>query len=266
MAKAKNAQPAPKVDAINDSDLDGNTPALASNVAHISEGKAKASQPANLFNQVAAQVSQNVQDKMRIMGEARQRLAEAKVLFLAGADEAGKAETVAGQAALSLYQGRTGGFISNDEISGILGDIFGFKPKQDGTPGKTPAGQGEVIRKRLVRAVDAYNYVNDIAATRFFEGLPADKVATVVNGMENGDLPLYTAYNQLADIRKEEMSGERLPAAFDPKAIGKMVEALTEDGAIARILESKALQIAYGELLNVLNEVGQTAAEQSKAA
>jgi hypothetical protein len=43
---------------------------------------------------------------------------------------------LAASAATRLFLARKAGTISGDELSGLLGDIFGYKPKADGTPGK----------------------------------------------------------------------------------------------------------------------------------
>lgn len=230
----------------------------ASNVAHIAPGKGRRK---SLINAAAMEVSKSVQDKVQLMGQARQRLAEAFDLFMQGNDKAKEAQESANKAAIALYQGRTSGAVTADELSGALGDVFGYKAKSDGSPGKTPDGQGEAIRKRVVRAVQAFEYGQGEEASRFFDGLPRDDINGLLNGLEHGTRSIFTLYEDLADLRKKANEGQKPASAFDPKAIAKLIDALSEEGAAQHFVDSPALVRVYGELINAINFVDEQAAE-----
>jgi hypothetical protein len=91
---------------------------------------------------VSAGEGQTGQQKAAFMGDIRQKLAQ--VADAAGDNEelSSEVEGLAASAATRLFLARKAGTISGDELSGFLGDVFGYKPKADGTPGKTPAGAG----------------------------------------------------------------------------------------------------------------------------
>lgn len=228
------------------------------NVTPLSAG-----QPTNIFAAMRANVSESVQHKLQEMQVIRQRLAEAADLFSEGKGREAEASEIADDAALRLYQARADGLVSNDEISGVLRDIFGAVPRKDGTPGNTPAGQGAHIRKRIVRAVNALEYVTNGDGGRFFEGLPEGEVEDALNRLKNGG-SIWSAYEDFADIRKAHMV--RTNAAFDPKRIGAIVESLSEEGAAKMIAENPALVEAYAALLDVLNVLGEEAAKLAEAA
>ncbi len=247
--------------------VDTNVTALP--VAHIGAGPSRSARP-NIFNQQAAIVSKQTAMKVATMQESRQLLAEAADLFKEGGDKAEEATKIADRAAVSLYQARIAGAVTGEEVSGALGDVFGYKPKKDGTPGKTPDGQGEAIRKRVVRAVQAADFINTGDGGRFFEGLSPDSVdergntiADIVSRLGNNDMSIWTAYQYLADIKRDSMV--RTSPAFDPKRIAAMVEALSEEGAAAIFASSPDLVIAYGALIDVLNVVGEQAAMEEAA-
>jgi hypothetical protein len=213
----------------------------------------------NLFTQAATQVSRQAAEKVSLMGNVRQKLAEAADLYKEGDDKADEAREVAGKAALTLYQARTSGLLSGEEVSSTLGDTFGYKPKSDGTAGKTPQGQGEAIRKRVVRMAQAHDFVTNGDGGRFFEGLPEEEISDVINQVENGDITVFWAYDRFAEIKREHLT--RTEMAFDPKRIGNLVEKLSEEGAADIIRNNPLLIAAYGALIDILNVIG----EQSEA-
>lgn len=219
----------------------------------------------NIFSMAAAAVSEKVRLKSQLLSEVRQRLAEAADLSTKGDSERKQAEELANNQALRLYQARATGTISADELSGLLGDIFGFKPRRDGTPGKTPEGLGEVIRKRVVRCVGAHHYATGQAdAGSFFDELPKAKVAEMVGRIDNGGLSIWQAYRNLSELRSQSVN--RPPLAFDPKRIAAMVESLNETGAREKIMSNAALQTAYGALIDTLAIVGQVDDEETAKA
>lgn len=216
----------------------------------------------NLFAKTADNINRKVAAKLVLMGTVRQQLAHAADLFSEGGDKAAEATEIAAKAAKALYQARIDGVLLPDEVSGALGDVFGYKPKADGTPGKTPAGQGEAIRKRVVRAAQAAEFVTGGDGGAFFTGLPENEVQSVLNGVETGSLSIYTAYDKFAEIKRDNAT--RVDPAFDPKRIGALVEKLSEKGAGDRLRQSPALITAYTALIDVLNVIGEEPAEAAE--
>lgn len=155
----------------------------------------------------------------------RQTLAQASDLLDSGEGLAKEARTLTSKAGLSLYQGRTNGLFSDEQISALLGDQFGYKMKADGkTPSKTPLGEGEAIRKRVMRMNQAHDFVVSGEATRFFEALDAEEVALILSGLEKGD-SIYSAYDAMTELSRK--SKENVPTAYNPKVILKIVDVLT---------------------------------------
>lgn len=212
----------------------------------------------SIFDQAKASANQIARDKMAVMGVVRQGLAEAADLFKAGTDKEAEAKTVAAKAALSLYQARANNVVSPAEVSAALGDEFGYKLKADGTPGKTPDGQGEAIRKRIVRAAQAHDYVMNGDGGTFFEGLPADEVSSVLAGMEAGNIGFWAAYEAFAEIKREHAT-KTIPA-FNYKHIAGLVDALSEPGAVDKFVDNKILTDVYVELIDTLKILGEAAA------
>lgn len=202
--------------------------------------------------------------KMALLGTVRQQLAEAADLFAAGASKAELAREVANKAAIGLYQGRVDGSVNQDEVSAILGDQFGYKTKKDGSPSKTPQGEGEAIRKRVVRAAFANDYVTTGDGGRFFEGLPKDEIEAVCNAVSNGETSIWSAYEQFATIKREHSA--RVDAAFDPKRMAAIVASLTTDGAAEIVLNSPALVAVYAALRDAINVIAETPADETEAA
>lgn len=213
----------------------------------------------NLFLMQAANISQQARRKIELMGDVRQRLAEASDLFAEGDDRREEATEVAAKAALGLYQARISGTISADEVSAALGDAFGWKKLKDGSPSKTPLGQGEAIRKRVVRAVSAAEYVSNGDGGRFFEGLPEKEVDNVLTLMQNGEMGFWAAYERFAEIKRE--NAIKTNPAYDPKKVAAFVESLSQDGAGDVIRNNPALIASYAALLDVLVTLGEEPAE-----
>lgn len=219
---------------------------------------------ANLFEMRQQEISEAVSNKVHQLSEARQKLAEAADLYSEGEGKETEAQEAASKAAILLYTARTAGTISADELTGILGDQFGFKDKQDGTPSKTPKGRGEGIRKRIVRAVQGHEFVNGGDGGRFFAGLPSDEIADVLSAMEGGEYTVWRAYDLLAQIKRE--NANRVDIAFDPKRIASIAAKLQEDGAVAKFVQNAALRDAYTALWSVIRVVGEEAAAAIKQA
>lgn len=199
------------------------------------------------------------------LNEAKQRLAEAADYFKAGEQEAGKAALTANQAMHSLFRGQIDGLITAKDVSNTLGEIFGFEMKKNGQPGATPSGQGAEMRKRIVRAVSAWEYVNEKGEPdRFFEGLPKkaqQEMLPIINDLEEGSGSFWQAYHDFSAIKREHT--ESVNAAFDPKKVRKMAEELATAKGIEALRENEALIEAYAELRATIEYVGQAALEET---
>jgi hypothetical protein len=226
------------------------------------KGGATLRQRPNIFKDLGQATTQAARDKLELMGSVKQRLAEAYDLFKEGDDKAAEANLIADKAAFNLYQGRSGGILTKDEVSAVLGDIFGYKPvTKDGkeVPGKTPKGQGEAIRKRVVRAVSAEEYVRDGDGGTFFEGLPDDEISDVLDAVKEGQMSIWTAYEKFAEIKREHAT--RTDIAFDAKKIAAIVASLSNEGAADNFANNPTLVAAYGALIDVVNVIGEAVAE-----
>lgn len=228
------------------------------------------------LEETTRKMSERTAMKVTTLQEAAQLLAEAKDLYNEGASSAKDAAKVANRAALLIVQSRAIGALTVADVNAKLGDIFGYKPKSGKgdlplpanhpDAGKTPHGQGEVIRKRIVRAVQAVQFVEgNIDDTPFFAGLSpnsTDKddnftLEGVVTAMMEGKLPIFTAYDRMSAIKSAGRT--RLDSAFDPKAIAKIVASLSGAAAVEAWLGSPALREEYATLLAVISEVDNAA-------
>lgn len=265
----KNSNTAPKPAPAPKADAATGTPEAAADTgetnvttikANTSPGRSQTNRP-SLMASVRSDDTQRIADKIRVVGTVKQRLAEAADLFKAGDDKRDEATAIADKAGVTLYQARTTNVINAEEISAMLGDVFGFKPKSDGTPGKTPMGQGEAIRKRVVRAVQADEYANGGEETAFFKGLNEDEVRSILLAVQAGEMSIYTAYDKFAELKRDNTT--RTNAAFDPKKIAAIYDTLAEGGgqAAAEIFrKSPALVAVYAALVEALEIVDEIAA------
>lgn len=244
-------KPAPQMD----SEVSSAPEVTADNVVQLVQEADKVEPTLSLFEQEAARVKSRVALKVSLMGNVRQRLAEAQDYFKAGEEKRAEGLSEANSAAVGLYQGRTASLLSADEVSSVLIDLFGAKLKSDGKPGKTPDGEGEAIRKRIVRAVAAFEYIAGDERNSFFGGCPKDEVSSVLDAVDGGHCSLWTAYDRLAKIKAD--AATRTEQAFNPKHIADLVGKLSAEGASEIVRNSPALVAAYGALLQVLTVIGE---------
>lgn len=215
-----------------------------------------------------AALSETGAAKVAILTGTKQRLAQAADLYAEGGKKAEEGKVIADQAAVELYKARAANILSADELSSILGDTFGWKAKKgdkdrpvkggDPDASKTPFGQGEAIRKRVVRTVQAHEFVTGADASKFFDGLPQEKVADVLQRVESNQLSIWSAYDYLGDIKRENAT--RPDPAHDPKAVAKFVTALQEKSFAERFLSNPDLQDAYLALHDMIVQVDNEAA------
>lgn len=220
---------------------------------------------ANAFDALNATVSVVAAEKVANLVSARASLEDAKSLYDMGESHRADADKSAGVAALSLYQGRKTGTFSSDEVSEVLRSVFGCKPKADGSDGLTPAGEGEAIRKRIVRAVSVAEAVaGNIPEKGFMAGLPASAIedmGRILEAVEAGKRPLFTAYDDWQKIKSEHKPDN--DPAFDPKKVAALIDKLAGEDAVARIEASPMLFAAYGQLRNMINAIGEEIATRA---
>lgn len=215
------------------------------------------------FKAQSIAVTEKAEQSATMQQTIRQTLAEAKDLLSAGDAKAKEARALTAVAGLSLYQGKVNALFSIEQVNGILGDQFGYKMKQDGTASKTPDGEGEAIRKRVMRMVQAHDYVVSDEATKFFEPLDKDDVSNVLAQIESGDLSIYSAYDILTEYSRK--AKQTIPTAFNPKAILKLVDTMTSQplNAIEAFTGENAgdLIAAYVALNDAVNVILQAPAD-----
>lgn len=286
MTKTKSSQPSPTV---QQADMAGPAANPANNSSDgkpddNSENVVKLPSKGNVLGLFSAPAKNSLlHEKIANVSEARQRLAQAYDLYREGDDKADEARAVANKAMLTLYQDRIRGIVSKDEVTAVLGDIFGYKAKKDGSPSKTPDGLGEVLRKRINRAVDAHDYVKSIPENRdddeplpegdggrFFEGLPDTDVQALLSRIGDTDqdaaaISLWAVYDRTAEIKREHAS--RTEAVFDPKRVAAMAEKLSSPEAVSIFAGNPALVAAYRGLVETLRLIDEgKVPEQEEAA
>lgn len=220
--------------------------------------------------------------KHAILTDTKQQLSQAADLFAEGGEKAKEGRKLLETLAPTLYIARKNGTLSADELSSLLGDTFGWKAKKgdkeapvkggDPDASKTPFGYGEATRKRVVRAVQAAEYVaaveagREINASKFFDGLPVEPVKEALARVEANQLSLWSAYDKLGDIKREASEGRNAEPAFDPKRIAKIAESLRRPDAPQRLLDNPALLDAYLGLHDMIVVVDREAAILMRAA
>lgn len=215
----------------------------------------------NALAMVDARQTEAIRNKVELLHEAETAIAE--TVELAGNSEtnaelASKITEAASKVGDILFRGRTSGVISPDEVSELLGKGFGWKTKQNGEQSKTPAGEGEVIRKRVVRAADAYSFVTGGDAKAFFDPLDSAAVKPLVQSALNGERSVFTLYDDLGAM-KQEASGSRPKPAFNPKTILGLASSLTEnvEASVTLWHDTPGLFEAYRGLFRAVNLVSE---------
>lgn len=216
----------------------------------------------NAFASDNVKMTEDAAAKVASMQSARQKLAEASDIYKVGGAKIDEAKALANEGAIALFNLRIAGKASADEASAALGDIFGFKAKQDGKPSKTPMGEGEAIRKRIVRAVAAHEYVMEPSTDGFFAGLDPADLAPIVEAVSKGTYSIWTAYEDFAEVKNAH--AVRLEAAFDHKRVTAMVDKLASAEALLKIFGDPALRTAYAALFGTLDNIGQGLAKLDK--
>lgn len=276
MKKNTNAQPAPAMTAkANEAKTDG------TNVSTIktSPGASQTVKRSLMATSRAAD-QDAINAKITVVTTSKQKLAMAADLYRDGNRNEREAAEAASTASVPLIEAISSGMVSKDEASSILGDVFGYKVKgkaQDGatpisagvpsdyskdglTASKTPYGDGEAIRKRIMRAVQADQYVNGGEATAFFAGLDEKEVGSILASVKAGKISMWSAYDYFAKLKPR---AERVDNAFNPKIVAAMFEKLAEEGgkpAAELFRRSPSLIEAYAALIEAVQIVDEMAA------
>jgi len=267
MTKTKNNQPQPEITA----DVETLPADAADKVVSLADTKQR--NRVNALATVAARQTEAVRNKVELLNEAETAIAD--VVELAGNAETNeelsyKVTEAASRVGDILFRGRVQGILSPDEVSELLGNGFGWKQKQNGERSKTPFGQGEAIRKRVVRATDAYTFVTGGDAKAFFEPLEVADVKPIITEALNGDRSVFTIYDDLAKM-KQDASGSRPKPAFNAKNILAMAATLTEnvEASVQNWHDTPGLFEAYIGLYRAVNliseEYGAKYADELKA-
>lgn len=238
-------RPAPTVNAVAQDNV------AADSNATISTPAAGTSR--NLIEEQLASVGQRAVAKHELLVEARKELETANEFYAKGVGEADKAEEYAVRAGRRLYQARTTGLMAPDEVSALLGSVFGFKLKQNGEQSKTPEGRGEDIRKRVVRAHAAKEFVETGEGGTFFEGLEPSDIQPMLTELDNGTRTIWSVYQTLTDMKAANR--DPVKPAFSERAIMAIASELNKEGSGEQFRANPALIAAYAELVQIVNMI-----------
>lgn len=217
--------------------------------------------------------SEAVQRRQTLRQTIRQHLAEVVDLGRTAAEGSSELTAKAASVAFELYQARVSGDLSPGEVSDILGDIFGVKgtgknigrvmrPGEKGA-GKTPAGTGEEIRKRVVRAHAAWDFARNglSPSTKYFEGFEQSEVQTMVDNLaatSDDGTTLWSFYKDIGDAKRE--MNDTTPFHLNPERVAKLAGTLSENiKTIANAINGNSeLKAAYAGLFQqflIINEL-----------
>lgn len=262
---AEGQTPEQLIKAVQDGEADQPEEEEAEEIAAIYSGNAS-----NAFRNARKLQMEQKRNAVEHISQARQKFAEAADLAAKGQENSEEVAKISGEGAVLIYQAVSAGELPRDKVSEILGDCFGWKGKGKAKgqritvanhpdAGATPWGPGEDVRKRIVRALKARDFVrsNGDEGDAFFEPLDPDNVRAALNAFESGEMSIDKLYKTLAE-QKAEATGTRPPAAFDPKRILAMSAKMRENVKATAELAGKhpSLFDAYAELLETLELVG----------
>lgn len=213
----------------------------------------------------AARPTNRLLAKQELMTTVSQQLAEIADIQAGDSEQNARAEELSSNVAFRLFTGQTGGLLSPDEVTGILGNQFGWRKKGDAKQvarnvseqSKTPYGYGETIRKRITRAVKAHSFANGAEPDNFFKVFSREDVEEALQAVVEGETSIFTLYNNLQDDRRELTANDDGPvnAAYDPGKVLKLVQKLTEEGAVEQFAQNPALLIAYASVTEAIEAI-----------
>lgn len=221
-----------------------------------------------------AAVTEAFRNKATTLQTVRQKLAEVADMASESEELSGKALEQSSEAAALLYQAWRNSVVDKNEVSALLGDLFGWRKKGDSKTkvrtgdkdqSATPFGPGETIRKRIVRAYNAAEYVatGDCDSMAFFEPIEQKDVAAALNEFHDGKASIDKLFKTLSDL-KAEATGTRPKAAFDPNRIAALAKQMGENvnNTADAILTDAGLRAAYRSLLQIIQTVSAVAADK----
>jgi hypothetical protein len=130
----------------------------------------------------------------------------------------------------------------------LLGDVYGYKTKANGEQSKTPEGDGEVIRKRVIRIAQAHAYASGDSKDcgKLFDGLPVEakgEIEAILLDVDSGELSVFTAYGKIAEVAKKYRDEPN--KAMNGNTIDAIVAGLEAEGAAEAIKADKELFDKY---------------------
>lgn len=209
--------------------------------------------------------------RAELLGTVAQLCAELADIGKAQGENSKEADNLSGRITSELYHGQVEGVLTKEIVSDTLGQQFGFTPKKDGSPGKTPAGQGATIRRRLVRAVAAHDFVTNGDGGAFFDGVEPDWTASEEDGgytvgdvvamMDDDDITVWTAYDMFQKIKRN--NANRTELAFDAGRVSALAEKLGKsiEASAQAFVNDPNLAEAYQDLVDMYRLVDARAAE-----
>lgn len=208
---------------------------------------------------------EGVAEKMALRQRIRQHLAEVADMAKEVGDASSEVTTKSASVGFELFEARKAGDLSPVEVSDILGDIFGVKgtgkflgsvmrPGEKGA-GKTPAGVGEDIRKRVTRAHSAWDYTQNglSPSTKYFDGLEVEEVGAVLDQLEaEGEHNIYWLYRELTEMKRD--ASDPIPFHLNAERIAAFATKLGENikATAASINKDGELKASYAGLLQTL--------------
>lgn len=190
-------------------------------------------------------LAERITHKRQAFELAKNAIEAAKAIEIDATAKASALEAATGNVTSILAKAMIAGLFLKDEASAMLGDAYGYKPKSDGTPGKTPEGTGNSIRKRVVLLAEAARIVageiKEADYPKWMTGKSAESIAPYVNQWLADEMSASTAYAKLSE--REKAVSVDLP--FNEKRLLELVEALTNPEKRERIAGNPALVAAY---------------------
>jgi len=158
------------------------------------------------------------------------------------------------------------GVLTRDELSAILGQVYGFKVKpQSGEPSKTPDGTGNSHRKRIILLAEAGKIAASLEAglpiheenkPKAFQGIDNEAIAEIARRcLEQGSLSPSSAYKALTELKPRENK----PIWQNTNKLGEIIAALSNPDCLKVILDNEGLREAYARIrdLAILAELGE---------
>ena len=218
----------------------------------------KGTKARTLAEMAEADISGRAGRKAQLLSSVRQHLAELADYDADAIEGDATRQQQADVCGVELYQARVDGLLTPDELSAMLGDIFGFKAKKDGSPSKTPEGYGNVLRQRVVRAVNMAEFLDGKSdGGAFYSGLPEtalDDVESIRNKLDSGEIGIWRAYKLLGNVRSQTVT--RPEFHIDASRVSAFADKLSDAEATADFWrQNKPLLTAYAKLHRVIGVV-----------